>query len=213
MPERERAAAAITEYGHLHLDRDKRDALLARLAALVGVSYEEFVASRKLGLVRPDEVVELQNGGLNIELHTHRHWSPAREDLSMREIRDNRTAISTILPITPTHFCYPSGRRDRWNAAWLEATDVRSAVTCEPSFVTSDTDRFAMGRFLDGEHVLDIEFEAEVAGVYELGRRLRRALRPDRPREFSPDPAERRPELEIPQPDPTPPGGTVPHPA
>ncbi|MDQ6925585.1 MAG: polysaccharide deacetylase family protein [Candidatus Eremiobacteraeota bacterium] len=195
IPERERAAAALTEYGHLHFDRDGRDALLERLAGLLGLNYQEFVASRKLGLVRPDEIVELRDGGLNIELHTHRHWSPDRHDLSTREIRDNRAAIQKILPTAATHFCYPSGRSDRWNPAWLEETAVESATTCEPGFVSHRTDRFAMGRFLDGEHVLDIEFEAEVAGVYELVRRLRQSLRLERPPEFNTDPAECRPEL------------------
>jgi hypothetical protein len=73
----------------------------------------------------------------------------------------------------PTHFCYPSGRFERWNEDWLAAAGIESATTCVPGLPGHDASTFRLGRFLDGEHISQIEFEAEIAGVMEMARRVR----------------------------------------
>jgi hypothetical protein len=77
---------------------------------------------------------------------------------------------------------------------WLEAAGVESAVTCTPGFVSEHSPRYELGRFVDHDDVPQIVFEAEVAGVLEILRRLRAFLgiRVEAP-EAEDDPAELRP--------------------
>jgi peptidoglycan/xylan/chitin deacetylase (PgdA/CDA1 family) len=130
---------------------------------------------------------------VEIELHTHRHWSPGDEALGVRELRDNAAEIARITGRTARHLCYPSGRYDRWREEWLAGEGVRSGTTCVPGFVDARTPRYRLGRFLDGENIDQLDFEAELAGVLELARRLRARLKGPRAEWFADDPAEDRP--------------------
>jgi hypothetical protein len=56
---------------------------------------------------------------------------------------------------------------------YLKACAVSSATTVEPGFVTKRSDPYALPRILDGESTTDLEFEAELCGFLELGRRLK----------------------------------------
>jgi hypothetical protein len=54
---------------------------------------------------------------------------------------------------------------------------IVSATTCEPGLNFRHTPRLALHRFLDGEDIDQIQFEAEMSGLNELLRRARAALK------------------------------------
>jgi hypothetical protein len=113
-------------------------------------------------------VRELLDGGVEIELHTHRHWSPGDEALGVRELRRQRGGDRAhhrargAPPLLPVGALRPVAR------GVARRGGVRSGTTCVPGFVDARTPRYRLGRFLDGENIDQLEFEAELAGVLEL---------------------------------------------
>jgi peptidoglycan/xylan/chitin deacetylase (PgdA/CDA1 family) len=188
------ALAKIIVYANANLDRNGRSALLRAIAARADVDLDRLSNERLFGLVTDDEVRSLMKFGMTIELHTHRHWSPGTESLAVSEIEDNRRAIQQITGTQPTHFCYPSGRSDRWREEWLKVAGVQSATTCVSGLSGSTSNVFRLGRFLDGENIESIVFEAEMSGLLELLRIARRAIKGAQTETFADDPGEMRPE-------------------
>jgi peptidoglycan/xylan/chitin deacetylase (PgdA/CDA1 family) len=158
-------------------DRRKRAMVLERLAELLRFDLEAFRASGILRLVDIEEARRLHAAGVGIEMHTHRHQSATTVDTARREIADNRGIITAITGRRPSHFCFPSGDHAAWADAWLAEAEIESATTTATGFNYATTHRYRLCRFLDSHRVLQIEFEAELAGVLELGRRLRSWLR------------------------------------
>jgi peptidoglycan/xylan/chitin deacetylase (PgdA/CDA1 family) len=170
---RQRLVQQLVRHVHDEGDPARRHALLGMIADRLGLDLDDLVRSRKFGLVNDAEVRDLHAAGVAIELHTHRHYSPGEESLALREIADNRAAVERMIGSRPTHFCYPSGRFELWEEGWLAAAGIASATTCVPGLPGHDASTFRLGRFLDGEHISQIEFEAEIAGFMELARRVR----------------------------------------
>ncbi len=182
----------IVQHATMSCTRDERQALLAAIASRCDVDFASIMRTRMFHLLTPEEVTQVSAAGLSVELHTHRHRSWGVEAMARNELRENRQHIEEIVGTSPVHFCYPSGRYDRYDQAWLEALGVRSATTCVPGFVRPDTSPFLLGRFVDATQNAPIVFEAELAGVLELYRRMRRKFsRRDVP--FNEDPSEGRP--------------------
>jgi peptidoglycan/xylan/chitin deacetylase (PgdA/CDA1 family) len=174
---RQRLVRQLVRHVHDEDDPARRHTLLGTIADRLGVDVEDVVRSRKFGFVNHAEVRALHAAGVAIELHTHRHHSPGEEALAMREIADNRAAVERMTGSRPTHFCYPSGRFERWSEGWLVAAGIESATTCVAGLPGHDASVFRLGRFLDGEHISQVEFEAEIAGFMELARRVRAPVR------------------------------------
>ncbi len=148
------------------LDAAQKDELVQRLAAHLGVDYERIRAQRIVYLMTPDEVKAVATAGVEIELHSHRHRTPADEDLFRREIRENRQAIAEITGTgAASHFCYPSGVTDSHFLPWLRAEGVQSATTLEVSFATRDRDPLMLPRIIDCMTLSRGEFEGWLAGV------------------------------------------------
>jgi len=162
----ERAARAIWEFAEREkLSDDERDALAARLCAVLGVDYDGLRRKRALGSMNTREIAALKDAGTDFEMHTHRHRTPPDERLFRREIADNRESVERATGRTPLHFCYPSGVYDASFLPWLEAEGVRSAATCDPGLASRESNPLLLPRFLDGAHVKRIEFEAWLAGM------------------------------------------------
>lgn len=158
-------------------DRQRRAALLHRLACLLDCDLEALRASRILGFIDVAEARRLHDAGVKIEMHTHRHKSPGTHETAMRELTDNREVITAITGTSPSHFCFPSGDYASWTDAWLAEAGIESATTTAAGLNYSTTNRYRLCRFLDSHRVFQIEFEAELAGVLEIGRRLRAVIR------------------------------------
>ena len=99
--------------------------------------------------------------------------SPSAKE-SLRDFTTCPTALERITGRPARHFCYPSGRTDPAHLAALKKADVRSATTCEPRLATRTDPLLLLPRVLDSEDVSPIEFEAELSGLGDRLRRIRR---------------------------------------
>ena len=167
------ASAQIYAHGAIHLDEEGRVSLSRRVAERLGVDYEEIARSRILSLVSPGEARELEDSGMAIELHTHRHHLPDFPPAALAELEANRAAVEPVIGRRMEHFCYPSGHWSEEHHAVLELNGVKSATTCAPGLARRTSNPLALPRIYDDTRVSQIEFEAEVSGFVEVMRRVR----------------------------------------
>jgi peptidoglycan/xylan/chitin deacetylase (PgdA/CDA1 family) len=142
-----------------------KDELVAQLAKLLGIDYDEVLAKRILQLMSGQEIKQLASEGVDFQLHTHRHRTPNDERLFRREIRENRESLHQATGSVAVHFCYPSGNYKKEFLSWLQEEMVISATTCEGGLATADMDRFLLPRFIDTSSRTTLEFEGWLAGV------------------------------------------------
>lgn len=170
---RNKISILIKEYGQSLKGNEKRVAILQALGKILQVDYQQLNNARLFNLVNADELSQLQEHGVDIQLHTHRHTFPIDEDISRKEIQDNKLAVNPLLDIPMTHFCYPSGVWSTRHWKILEQEQIKTATTCQTGFVDENSPKFAWPRVLDSSRVSQIEFEAEVSGFNELLRMAR----------------------------------------
>ena len=145
------------------------------LAQSLRVDIEHHLQQRCFNLLTSSELTKLAEQGVDLQLHTHRHrmeFSSAESFL--QDIADNRASLTRICAGDFQHFCYPSGQHTPQAAMLLRQAGIQSATTCAPGFVTKHTDRYFLPRFLDGENISQLLFEAEVTGVLECLRLIKR---------------------------------------
>ncbi len=165
------------------LPDDAKQDLLARLALVLDLDYESLLASRVLQLMNRQQVLEAANAGIDIQLHTHRHRSPAVEDEYRTELQTNRDLITRMTGSVPRHFCYPSGASSPEFVSWLRAEGIHSAMTCRAALASPADNRLLMPRLLDHSWLTAIEFEAWLSGVghFTTRRRAELTVAPDSP--------------------------------
>jgi peptidoglycan/xylan/chitin deacetylase (PgdA/CDA1 family) len=160
----------IIDEAERKVDEQSRQELAHRLGDALGVSFERLKTSRLLSLMTPDEIRAADRAGFNVQLHTHRHRFPKDEKLATQEIFDNQHYLGQWLGKTLDHFCFPSGLWEEEHMKVLQGAGIRSAVTCDSGLNYLKTPSFLLRRFLDGENLSQIEFEAEVSGFAQLFR-------------------------------------------
>lgn len=170
-------ASFLWEYGEKTCSEEGQQQLAKRFADLLDVDYHEIDSSRILSLINNQEIKYLDENGIGIELHTHRHRFPVDDALARDEVARNRAVLEPIAGRPMRHFCYPSGDWSTLHWPILESLGVSSATTCDREFVQSRDSRYAMPRILDDSRMSALEFEAEVSGFLVLLRRLRSSLR------------------------------------
>lgn len=159
-------AARIKDYAlRQRLSGRDKDALLARLAASLGIDYEAFCRRRILSLMSPDEVAQTAAAGIEIQLHTHRHRVSTDREVFLRQIEDNRRVITGITGAPATHFCYPSGYYRPEFAGWLREGGVASAVTTHNGLATRTMSPYFLPRLVDTGALTETEFTAWVSGL------------------------------------------------
>ena len=161
----------IIRYGENSLDEQGRARLAYLLGRRLGVDYDEIVRSRILSIMTPGEIAAMIAKGIDIELHSHRHDLPLDREAALREIEQNRSILEPLADRRLVHFCYPSGFYREQQLPWLEEVGIESGTTCERGLNYEDTPRLRLKRFLDGDDVSFIEFEAEIAGFSEMMRK------------------------------------------
>lgn len=154
-------------------DRDgmtgqQRDEVAARLANFLAINYEALVAKRIVQLMNARELAEVACGGVDIQLHTHRHRTPEDEKLFRREIRDNRDRIRAMVAANSMHFCYPSGVYRPQFLKWLREEQVISATTCDSGLASRATEALLIPRFIDNQSRTPLDFESWLSGVGDL---------------------------------------------
>ena len=174
---RSQVVQQIVDYGETQCDENTRCAVARELARRLAVDYDELARTRIMSLITPAELRKLAHEGLDIQLHTHRHRFPEDERLALRELADNRSVLESNVGGHLEHFCYPSGIWSERHWPWLRTAGVKTATTCLRGLNYTETPVLALRRFLDGEHFMQIEFEAEMCGYTEILRRCRSAVR------------------------------------
>jgi peptidoglycan/xylan/chitin deacetylase (PgdA/CDA1 family) len=147
-----------------NLSGKEKDELASQMAALVEFDYQAFLGERLMQLMNPAEVTEVSNGGIDIQLHTHRHRTPLDRARFIAEIEENRRVINDLAGSDAAHFCYPSGAVRPDFVSWLQDAGVRSATTCNHGFSSRETNLLLLPRLLDQCGISDNEFEAWITG-------------------------------------------------
>lgn len=140
--------------------------------------------SRRFEYMNQQELLKLPAQGCSIELHGHIHNYPnGNAEAFKRDLQQcTDTIVAAGLP-RPGHYCYPSGNFDAAASAVLSDMGIRSATTCLPGLVkdANPTQRHYLPRFLDGESISMLEFQAEMSGFTELLRNVVRQRNPLQP--------------------------------
>ena len=160
---RDRAIARLVEYGEVR-GVEEQEAIAERLGKALEVDYSAVKSKRSLSLMTPSEIRSLREYGIDVQLHTHRHRLPMHRETVLKEIADNRDALAALTTGSLDHLCYPSGE---WSSAlwpWLHEANIATATTCDYGLNDASTPPLALNRFLDGENVSLIEFEAGICG-------------------------------------------------
>lgn len=145
------------------------------LAQRLNFDPHALISSRAFDYMTPDELRQAFAGGLlDIQLHTHNH---TLGDLSLASVRGevaaNTDALVELLAVAPEHFqhfCYPSGVKSASAEAALEQLGMASSTSVLKGLAYAGTPLQALPRFLDGDNVYRVEFEAELSGFLHLCR-------------------------------------------
>lgn len=164
----------------LVLDKLKnRDLVLEKLndlALAMGLAADQLdLISRRFDFLNKSELLDVAKSGCSIELHGHVHDYPIGKP---EQFRNDLILCSDIirkigLP-EPKHYCYPSGGYDSGASSVLQMLGIDSATTCISGLIGSieGDDRYYISRFLDGESIHVLEFEAEMSGFSDFLRRM-----------------------------------------
>lgn len=177
--ERDKIAWQIINYAETELEEDDRCHIARELGSRLGVPYEDIVKSRVFSIMDAWEITRIAADDIDIQLHSHRHSLPENRISVCREINDNRSVLEPLVGHPLSHFCYPSGLWSEKDFTLLKNEKIESAMTCDPGLNYSDTPRLALRRFLDGQHVSEIEFEGELSGFTEMLRKIRAIVQKD----------------------------------
>ena len=161
---RQKATMAIRTFSRQEkFSAERKDELLTHLAERLSVDYNEILAKRILHLMSVEELAAVAAGGVNIQLHTHRHHAPTTREPFLHELEENREFISKITQ-QPHHFSYPNGLYSPVFGPWLAAVDVASATTCEPGLANNRSDPHKLPRLVDTCSLPLVEFEGWISG-------------------------------------------------
>jgi peptidoglycan/xylan/chitin deacetylase (PgdA/CDA1 family) len=176
--ERDHATDMLIRMGRAARDESGRVTLCRQLGEACGVDYDGIVTRGAFRLMNRAELVQASALGMSIGLHTHRHRFPPDEpEVCRSELAENTRALQNLGIKPILHFCYPSGEYAPHQWALLEAEGIESSTTCDTGLVCRGDALHGLKRFIDGEMVSEVEFDAEVCGFAEL---LRMALRVER---------------------------------
>lgn len=170
------AAKLLQSAEQLPTAQERQD-FVRRLADLLQVNQSKIEHEGMLHIMSIDTARQMHQAGVDIQLHTHRHsmGDRSRERIAT-EIADNRRRIADAGNQGAKHFCYPSGDYRKEDFAILAECGVESATTCNPGLNFRSANLLELGRFLDGENITQIEFEAELSGFSEIARITRTVI-------------------------------------
>jgi peptidoglycan/xylan/chitin deacetylase (PgdA/CDA1 family) len=142
----------------------KKDDFLDELSSRLGIDYDALCQRRILSLMTSQEMTRALQAGMDIQLHTHRHRVPLARAQFVREIEENRQAISQVSRERPVHFCYPNGVFEPHVFGWLKELEIQSAVTCEPGLATAQQSPMRLPRLADSSNLTMTEFRSWISG-------------------------------------------------
>jgi peptidoglycan/xylan/chitin deacetylase (PgdA/CDA1 family) len=159
------------------LDTAAQARMLQQVAAKLGLEASALTADKRFHLIAMNDIPTLQEMGVDTQLHTHNHCMPDDFSELREQLEQNRHYIRMYRDgEPPRHFCYPSGRHSSQHAQWLAQLDMLSATTCDPGMNSRGQNPYVLRRFLDSESISEIEFEAQISGVFEMAKLLRTSV-------------------------------------
>jgi peptidoglycan/xylan/chitin deacetylase (PgdA/CDA1 family) len=163
------------QYAKTHeLTGSQKDDLAAELASAIHFDYATLTRERLFHLMDPQEVAAVASGGIDIQLHTHRHRTPLDRNLFVREITENRQHVCELTGREDlTHFCYPSGALREDFLPWLKEAGVESAATCVSGLGIAGGNPLLLPRLLDKPELTEDEFGAWLTGLGALMPKLK----------------------------------------
>ncbi|WP_163834597.1 polysaccharide deacetylase family protein [Spartinivicinus ruber] len=164
----------LIKLGNQSEHNEFRETLAEAIGFMLDENYQSIRDEKLFTLMTDNQLTNTLNGLIDLQLHTHRHRLPLSKEGTIREINDNRESLTKLNAGHLNHFCYPSGEWDRQHWSWLQQAGIASATTCKPGFVNGRSQLLALDRILDGENLAAIQFEAELYGVGELARKIKK---------------------------------------
>lgn len=155
-------------------DRSKKEEVLDQLMQYFSGDHDiiEHDADR-YEFLSWDEVRIMQQAGMEIGSHTHRHntLNMLSEEDSFSELRDSKAAIEKEVGIACNLFSYPNGESGNYKSVHIEqlqALGYTSAVTQIRGFNNSKTPRHELRRInITSQMDLSV-FKAYIAGSFKL---------------------------------------------
>jgi len=165
--ERKEAMQSIFRFAQENkLSADDKELFARKLALQLQLDYDQFSARRIMHIMSADEVREIARGGVDIQIHTHRHRMPTDPALFVRELEDNRQAIVSLIGGSrPIHFCYPSGVYRREFLPLIKGEGIVTATTCETGIASTSCDPLLLPRLLDTQNLSALEFKGWLNGI------------------------------------------------
>lgn len=171
----EETARKLIETGQKGKNAD-RNQIIETLAKILDLDMTSLKKSQLFNIMVPRTLSALVEDGVDLQLHTHRHNWPIEKNAAQEELESNSKYLMEVRPDRPMHFCYPSGFYTKGQFDYLQGCGIKTAATCKPGFNTGTDNPYELKRFLDGENISQVEFEAEMSGFLELLRRARNKI-------------------------------------
>ena len=173
---RKALAQRIIAHGRDCGDENQRQEIVKHLCDLLALDYQTMISAGMFRIMDAETIKNVVNQGVDIQLHTHRHRLPVDKAEVYREIEENRRYLEPLVGKPLVHFCYPSGFWDEAQLPWLDELKVESATTCRLGFVSADSHKLCLNRYLDKDDISESEFLAEISGFLGLARRMRKRI-------------------------------------
>jgi peptidoglycan/xylan/chitin deacetylase (PgdA/CDA1 family) len=171
------AAHVLLEQKISQLDPELQARALRQIAERLGLDEAPLTADRRFRMIAVEDIPTLAQLGVDTQLHTHDHFMPMEFAELREQLERNAQYIRRYRGgEPPRHFCYPSGQHRDEHPLWLAQLGIRSATTCDPGMNRSGQNPYLLRRFLDSESISEIEFEANICGVFELAELARTSI-------------------------------------
>jgi peptidoglycan/xylan/chitin deacetylase (PgdA/CDA1 family) len=171
------AAHVLLERKISQVDPELQARALRQIAERLGLEEAPLTADRRFRMMAVEDIPTLAQLGIDTQLHTHDHFMPMEFAELREQLERNAQYIRKYRGgEPPRHFCYPSGQHRDEHPLWLAQLGILSATTCDPGMNGSGQNPYLLRRFLDSESIGEIEFEANICGVFELAGLARTSI-------------------------------------
>jgi peptidoglycan/xylan/chitin deacetylase (PgdA/CDA1 family) len=171
------ATHVLLERKITQLDPGLQARALRQIAERLGLEAAPLVADKRFRLIAVEDIPTLAQLGVDTQLHTHDHFMPMEFTELREQLEQNALYIRRYRDgEPPRHFCYPSGQHSDGHPQWLAQLGILSATTCDPGMNRSGQNPYLLHRFLDSESISEIEFEANLCGIFEIAKQARTSI-------------------------------------
>jgi peptidoglycan/xylan/chitin deacetylase (PgdA/CDA1 family) len=171
------AAHVLLERKITHLAPELQARALRQIAERLGLEEAPLTADKRFRMIAVEDIPALAQLGVDTQLHTHDHLMPLEFTALREQLEQNAQYIRRYRGgEPPRHFCYPSGEHRDEHPLWLAQLGILSATTCDTGMNRSGQNPYLLRRFLDSESISEIEFEANICGIFELAALARTSI-------------------------------------